>query len=78
MREQGVYLWRVKVFKREYYRTRTTIWVGDEDIQTYEVPELARVFKSKISAMDYATKMRSKRSRDGFYHIAKLEKWFGD
>ena len=74
--KNGTYVWRVLVY----------------DGNGHQVPKLTRVFTSKISAMNYASKMQSTEhvyytewyyrgthhdKKYGYYR-AKLEKWFGD
>lgn len=79
-KENGVYLWRVLVGKEDKFdKSRITV-----------VPELTRVFSSKVSAMNYAVKMESKTYKDTYwyssncsteiskYYRVKIEKWFGD
>ena len=66
---QGVYLWRVKV-----------CYVGDclmSGLKYYEDANLTKLFTSKISAMNYATKMQAKK-RNGYHYNVKIEKWFGN
>ena len=69
---EGLYVWRVTVSSKEIYND----FYGYTHV--VEVPELTRCFTSKISAMDYATRIRGRRNADGYYYLAEIDKWFGD
>ena len=66
---KDLYVWKVEVYG--YYSVRG-------DIRSGFIPELAKIFTSKLSSINYAFNIENKKDRIGDYYRTRITKWYGD